>query len=85
MRDITTIDQMWLAELAPHYYNFKNPNIKAAKAGDPDAEMFEEGTHKRRKLGPVRRVCAARLCGASVRRVCAAPAELLNGPWWWCW
>eukprot|EP01051_Picozoa_sp_SAG22_P018023 SAG22_NODE_2923_length_2101_cov_1.214286_3_plen_137_part_00 len=60
MRDISTIDSMWLAELAPHYYSYKNKNIKvggAARAqagkGDPDAEMFEEGTAKRRRLGPV--------------------------------
>lgn len=54
MRDISTIDQMWLAELAPHYFSFKNKNIKTSGIGDPDAEMFEEGTHKRRRLGPVR-------------------------------
>lgn len=23
MRDITVIDQLWLSELAPHYYEFK--------------------------------------------------------------
>jgi hypothetical protein len=53
MRDITTIDHIWLAELAPHFYSFKNKNIKVKPQGDPDAVMFEEGTHKRRKIGPV--------------------------------
>jgi ATP-dependent RNA helicase DDX35 len=62
MRDVSAIDSAWLPELAPHYYSYKNPALNpggrantaaaAAAAGDPASQMFEEGTHKRRKLGP---------------------------------
>ena len=56
MRDVSAIDPSWLPELAPHYYSYKNaalnPGAKPGPVADPASEMFEEGTNKRRKLGP---------------------------------
>ena len=51
MRDVSAIDPAWLPELAPHFYSYKN---KALNPTGPKQEGdFEEGTNKRRKLGPV--------------------------------
>ena len=50
MRDCTPIDMGWLVELAPQYYSYKNKKLNAqpvSERGD-----YEEGTHKRRKIGP---------------------------------